>query len=121
MTYNPVRWFKSSHEIRVADEILNRHFGGTYTETLTGLHKNDIVVEGTFRLARIADTPVLLVFHGNAGNISAYWMGFKEYAEAVITRTGDEIDRIEAKIRELETRFDGAASDSLRRVRGGFQ
>jgi len=28
---NPVKWFAKSHPIRVADEVLNRHFGGTYT------------------------------------------------------------------------------------------
>ncbi|MCI5125139.1 MAG: RND transporter, partial [Candidatus Electrothrix sp. AR5] len=27
---NPVKWFKKSHEIRVADKVLNSHFGGTY-------------------------------------------------------------------------------------------
>jgi len=27
---NPVKWFKASHPIRVADRILNAHFGGTY-------------------------------------------------------------------------------------------
>jgi predicted RND superfamily exporter protein len=27
---NPVRWFRPSHEIRVADRVLNAHFGGTY-------------------------------------------------------------------------------------------
>jgi len=27
---NPVRWFKESHRIRVADRILNEHFAGTY-------------------------------------------------------------------------------------------
>ncbi len=27
---NPVRWFKSDHEIRVADSLLNHHFAGTY-------------------------------------------------------------------------------------------
>ena len=27
---NPVKWFTSSHPIRVADRILNKHFGGTY-------------------------------------------------------------------------------------------
>lgn len=27
---NPVRWFKASHPIRVADEVLNKHFAGTY-------------------------------------------------------------------------------------------
>ena len=27
---NPVKWFKKTHEVRVADKVLNRHFGGTY-------------------------------------------------------------------------------------------
>ena len=27
---NPVKWFKPSHPIRVADKVLNDHFGGTY-------------------------------------------------------------------------------------------
>ena len=27
---NPVKWFSESHPIRVADDVLNRHFGGTY-------------------------------------------------------------------------------------------
>ncbi|MBY6106723.1 MMPL family transporter [Ferrimonas balearica] len=27
---NPVRWFKSDHEIRIADKALNHHFAGTY-------------------------------------------------------------------------------------------
>ena len=31
---NPVKWFTPGHEIRVADEVLNDHFGGTYTAYL---------------------------------------------------------------------------------------
>ncbi|NOQ45317.1 MAG: MMPL family transporter [Desulfobulbaceae bacterium] len=27
---NPIKWFKKSHDIRVADQVLNDHFGGTY-------------------------------------------------------------------------------------------
>ncbi len=27
---NPVKWFKATHEIRVADKVLNEHFSGTY-------------------------------------------------------------------------------------------
>jgi hypothetical protein len=27
---NPVKWFTKSHPIRVADHVLNKHFGGTY-------------------------------------------------------------------------------------------
>ncbi|MEZ4270429.1 MAG: MMPL family transporter [Myxococcota bacterium] len=31
---NPVRWFRPSHEIRLADRILNEHFAGTYNAFL---------------------------------------------------------------------------------------
>ncbi|WP_223669821.1 MMPL family transporter [Kangiella shandongensis] len=31
---NPVRWFKSDHEIRIADKVLNEHFAGTYNAYL---------------------------------------------------------------------------------------
>jgi len=27
---NPVKWFKETHPIRIADKVLNHHFGGTY-------------------------------------------------------------------------------------------
>ena len=27
---NPTKWFKKTHDIRVADRVLNEHFGGTY-------------------------------------------------------------------------------------------
>ncbi len=32
---NPVKWFTKDHPIRVADKVLNEHFGGTYTAYLT--------------------------------------------------------------------------------------
>ena len=32
---NPVKWFTREHPIRVADRVLNAHFGGTYTAYLT--------------------------------------------------------------------------------------
>lgn len=31
---NPTKWFTPKHEIRVADRVLNKHFGGTYTAYL---------------------------------------------------------------------------------------
>jgi predicted RND superfamily exporter protein len=32
---NPTKWFEADHPIRVADRVLNRHFGGTYMAYLT--------------------------------------------------------------------------------------
>ncbi|MDD3089256.1 MAG: MMPL family transporter, partial [Candidatus Omnitrophica bacterium] len=38
---NPVKWFTPGHRIRVADRVLNSHFGGTYTAYLV-LEAEDI-------------------------------------------------------------------------------
>ena len=40
---NPVRWFRGSHRIRVADRILNEHFAGTYNAFLVLRHVNEDV------------------------------------------------------------------------------
>ncbi len=32
---NPTKWFEESHEIRIADRVLNEHFGGTYDAYLS--------------------------------------------------------------------------------------
>jgi predicted RND superfamily exporter protein len=38
---NPVRWFKANHPIRVADDVLNEHFAGTYDAFIVLTHKDD--------------------------------------------------------------------------------
>ena len=45
---NPVRWFKSNHELRIADRVLNAHFAGTYDAYLvfeTDTNLSDKVIE----------------------------------------------------------------------------
>jgi predicted RND superfamily exporter protein len=41
---NPVRWFKASHPIRVADEVLNEHFAGTYDAFIVLSHEDESVL-----------------------------------------------------------------------------
>ena len=38
---NPVRWFKANHPIRVADDVLNEHFAGTYDAFVVLTHDDD--------------------------------------------------------------------------------
>ncbi|RMF97514.1 MAG: RND transporter [Gammaproteobacteria bacterium] len=45
---NPVRWFKESHRIRVADRVLNEHFAGTYDAFLV-LEHDDPAALAAFR------------------------------------------------------------------------
>lgn len=40
---NPTKWFKPTHPIRVADRVLNQHFGGTYMAYLALLPKGEPV------------------------------------------------------------------------------
>ncbi len=41
---NPVRWFKDTHRIRVADQVLNEHFAGTYDAFFVLEYENDLAV-----------------------------------------------------------------------------
>ncbi len=50
---NPVKWFASSHPIRVADRVLNSHFGGTYMAYLElEVEKSDQPLEEYIELLR---------------------------------------------------------------------
>ena len=40
---NPIKWFRPSHDIRVADRVLNEHFGGTYMAYLALVPKGEPV------------------------------------------------------------------------------
>jgi uncharacterized protein len=50
---NPTRWFKSDHRIRVADEVLNHHFAGTYDAWLV-LDRTE-TIDGAALAERLAD------------------------------------------------------------------
>lgn len=51
---NPVRWFKASHPIRISDDVLNRHFGGTYDAFLVLTHQDDQPLDEFLEQARTA-------------------------------------------------------------------
>ncbi|MCK5355915.1 MAG: MMPL family transporter, partial [Methyloprofundus sp.] len=55
---NPIKWFAESHPIRVADRVLNEHFGGTYMAYLALEVNPDAAVDADFKpalLARLAE------------------------------------------------------------------
>ena len=51
---NPVKWFSPKHEIRIADKVLNEHFGGTYTAYL--------VLEAEDRKGEVFKEPEMLEY-----------------------------------------------------------
>jgi len=81
---NPVRWFRPSHSIRIADRVLNYHFGGTYNAFLV-LEKHD---DGSIdRLS--ADVTSLLqnAEKTTGGSLVAQW---KEIASAAAAEPVDK-------------------------------
>ena len=75
---NPTRWFKADHRIRVADQVLNHHFAGTYDAWLV--------------LDRTADT---LTAEEYNERISAL-------EDRLFEAEGEELDALEAEITGLE-------------------
>ena len=70
---NPVRWFNKNHPIRIADRILNKHFGGTYTAYLVLEAKNkdaQVFLEPKM-LEYVEKLQKLLVEKGNVGKTTA--------------------------------------------------
>ncbi len=49
---NPVRWFKANHPIRVADDVLNAHFAGTYDAFVVLSHDDTQAMPGFLEAAR---------------------------------------------------------------------
>ena len=70
---NPVRWFKPSHKIRVADEVLNRELAGTYTAFL--IMKQDTDAEAEIVAAGDA------ALRGASDPVQAQWHEIKAEAE----------------------------------------
>lgn len=66
---NPVRWFDKNHSIRVADRVLNEHFGGTYTAYLVLESESDKkeVFKRPEMLRYIEDLQVYLEKKGEVG------------------------------------------------------
>jgi len=71
---NPVRWFKPSHKIRVADRVLNQELAGTYTAFLVMKQDTDASAE----IIAAGDKAL----EGASGHMRARWDALKADAEA---------------------------------------
>lgn len=52
---NPVRWFKSDHELRIADRVLNEHFAGTYDAFLVLSDTKNVNHKAIQAIANVAE------------------------------------------------------------------
>ena len=75
---NPVRWFKEHHRIRVADEVLNEHFAGTYNAFLVLEAGDDAEVFSTFE-KQAAD--VIARASSEGMDLTAAWKDLLSQAE----------------------------------------
>ncbi|MEE4172681.1 MAG: MMPL family transporter [Xanthomonadales bacterium] len=109
---NPVRWFKDSHRIRVADAVLNEHFAGTYDAFFVLTHE-DPQAWGDFR--RAADEALggavppaiagLLADAPATGELDARLGAIIAMADDLSFDTDDPLlaERLEALMRVAET------------------
>ncbi|MEN8262180.1 MAG: MMPL family transporter [Nitrospirota bacterium] len=99
---NPVKWFKKSHPIRLADKVLNHHFGGTYEaylilqempkkETLSGI--TELVLNEVKAGIEAKENPDL---YGQAAALiqwsSSSVSGIEEFWEQLIDRWNKKLD-----------------------------
>lgn len=99
---NPVRWFKASHPIRIADRALNRHFGGTYEaylvlEDAADTEKlSDVVSAVRSRIRSVADRKEGSVFIDKATTLieraASEASDAENFFEILIDRLNERID-----------------------------
>ncbi|MFA5117301.1 MAG: MMPL family transporter [Candidatus Omnitrophota bacterium] len=70
---NPVKWFNKKHPIRVADKVLNEHFGGTYSAylVLEAKDKGALVFQEPQMLRYIEGLQQYLLEKGRVGKSSS--------------------------------------------------
>jgi hypothetical protein len=102
---NPVRWFKENHRIRVADQVLNQHFAGTYDAFLVLDYENDTEVprfkEAATDLLNQAATAGADVSALNIA-IDREDVEVSAYFNAVIAATDDLLFETDAGVEPLE-------------------
>jgi uncharacterized protein len=98
---NPTRWFKSDHRIRIADQLLNHHFAGTYDAWL--VLDSTTVLDGTVLARHLAET-----LAEAPESVRAAW---DELAPA----PGEEVsgERLDALISGLDDRLFAAGDEDV--------
>ncbi len=95
---NPVRWFKTNHPIRVADDVLNDHFAGTYDAFLVLSHDEPgagaaYLDAARKTLAQMSDEiagDVSQIVESDNSNVDAYYGNIIAAADDALFDAGDE-------------------------------
>ena len=102
---NPVRWFKANHEIRIADDVLNEHFAGTYDAFVVFGYNNEGALpafrsEAERLLSGVAGEPLAPVREALAADASSLGAWYGDVIAAVDDALFDVAD--DASIAALE-------------------
>jgi predicted RND superfamily exporter protein len=102
---NPVRWFKANHPIRVADDVLNEHFAGTYDAFVVlsydGQRAIDSYVDAAGKLLDDTDdvvaTSLRELLAADTGEIDTYYDTIIAAADDLLFESDDDatIDTLE--------------------------
>ena len=106
---NPVKWFKKNHSIRVADRVLNKHFGGTYEAYLVLEGAEPDMVDPAEMAVRIKNELTSTVTQGTADKKLSEVDILMDRAAAGNT-TANEF--IRSLIQHFEAKLDAADDDS---------
>jgi predicted RND superfamily exporter protein len=121
---NPVKWFKKTHEIRKADKVLNRHFGGTYEAylVLSGKEQGTSPEKAADRLTeyldkRLTESPAILEkIHNEILEALALSKTENELIDRLSLSWEEELDRVPADDDIAYDRW-STALDGLDRLR----
>ena len=103
---NPVKWFKKSHPIRVADKVLNEHFGGTYEAYLVLKAK-----PGVFNIMD-AKKEVTAAFSSAIDDAPTVYKEAMALIETVSAKSFFPEEFLKALTSEIEAKMDNADDDS---------
>ena len=111
---NPVRWFKPSHDIRVADTVLNRELAGTYTAFL--IMKQDS--ESEPEIVASGDEAV----EGASDAVRAQWSTLKADAETESQQEASNVpDALIEAVSDLAFDTTGEDSEQWQRVQTALE
>jgi uncharacterized protein len=123
---NPVKWFKKNHPIRVADRVLNHHFGGTYEAYLVlenaqkDFDKPQAAFAVTAELARISgpdQKSLLTKMNGLVADAEAKTKNVAEFFEALSLLWEEKLDAVDDD--EYDSWADG--QDGIEKVKNRRQ
>ena len=106
---NPTRWFKASHPIRVADRVLNEHFGGTYMAYLALAPESDAEDLDDYA----ADFEARLGERIAAPDIPEAWREDFDAIATAIPALASEADDVDALIEGVHARVAEALDTAL--------